>query len=256
MIQPTGLEINATRKSPSIALGDLLPTFPQGEVRPGSTWETTMTFVADLSTRGPLTVRNAPMTFTSFEDVPTPGGRTVACAKLETRFRLPDEQAMELAKKLAAKTGGAGGAPGGSSGPGGGMMAGPGGGETEEAEIEISLARTSVSRVLWFDINKRQVLRSEDIVDTYFEQEAAAAGEMGGMGGPPPGMGGPPGASGAPAAPAEPTKVSYNLRVTTWLDDTIPPPTDKFNGGLGTAHSRDSVQDATIDRVRRPDTRP
>jgi hypothetical protein len=247
MIQPTGEEINATRKAPTIALGDLLPTFPQGDVRPGSTWDTTMTFVADLSTRGPLTVRNAPMTFTAFETIPTPTGRQIRCAKLETRFRLPEAQAIEVAKKLAAKAGtGAGGAAGGAGEAGAAGPMAAGGTQSEAAEIEIAVARTSVARVLWFDIENRQVLRSEDIVDTYFEQEQGAAEGGAAPAAPPPGVGG------EAAAPAEPTKVSYNLRVTTWLDDTIPPPTDRFNTGSGTAHSRDSVQDPPVSRVTRP----
>lgn len=55
-IEPTGKEINATRKAPTIALANLLPTFPDTEVRPGSTWETRMTFLGDLSSREPVNV--------------------------------------------------------------------------------------------------------------------------------------------------------------------------------------------------------
>lgn len=253
MIMPTGEEINATRKAPTIALGDLLPTFPQGEVRPGSTWDTRMTFVAELSERSPLNVASQ-ITFTAFETLATPAGKQIRCAKLESRFRLPEQQAIEVAKKLAAKSGGAGGA--GSGGEGGSGAPGLAGGDggAAAAEVEVKAARTNMNRVLWFDIANRQVIRSEDIIDTYFEQEGGAAGGAEGGPGAPPSFGGSGGfgGEGAGAAPAEPTKVSYNLRVTTWLDDTIPPPTDKHNGGIGTAHSRDSVQDPPVSRVLRP----
>jgi hypothetical protein len=264
MIKPTGEEINATRKAPSIALGDLLPSFPQGEVRPGSTWETQMTMIAELAERSPLNVRNAPMTFTAIETLTTPANFTRACAKLESRFQLPPEQAKEQALKLAVKlsASGAGGAEGAASGgssssgpPGAGAMAGAMGG-TAALPPEVKNARVRVSRVLWFDTVGRQVLRSEDVVDTFFEMEQAAA--MGGMGGSMMGgmgsMGGSGGMmGGAAAAPAEPTKVTYNQRITTWLDDTVPPPSDQFTGGAGTAHSRDSVPDVTIDRINTPD---
>lgn len=298
MIKPTGEEINATRKAPSIALGDLLPSFPQGDVRPGSTWETQMTMISELAERSPLNIRNAPMTFTAFENVVTPGGFTRQCAKLESRFQLPAEQAKGEATKLAAKlgSGGAGGSEGGSSSPGsssgygggrGSSSSGSGAGGGAEPP-EVKNARVRVSRVLWFDIQGRQVLRSEDVVDTTFEMEGTAGGAAGsgsgsspggypggrggypgaggrggypgagggypGAGGGYPGAGGGyPGAGGAAAAPAEPTKVAYNQRITTWLDDSVPPPTEQFNGGAGTAHSRDSVPDLTIDRVNTPD---
>ena len=113
MIQPSGVEINATRKQPTIALGDLLPTFPLGEVRPGSTWETSMTMIGELAERTPINIRNAPITFTSREDLVTPGGVTINCAKLESRFSLPTDQATTTAKTLAARVGTSGG---GSSG--------------------------------------------------------------------------------------------------------------------------------------------
>jgi hypothetical protein len=260
MIQPTGSEINATRKAPTIALGDLLPTFPQGEVRPGSTWETTMTMIGELAERSPINIRNAPMTFTAFEVMATPAGMQRRAAKLETRFQLPQPQALELAKKLESKRGssqGGGGGEGSSEGGSlggssrGGYPSGLGGAGGGMAEPEIKNARSRVSRVLWFDIAKRQVLRSEDVVDTYYEVENAQAG-VGGAGGS--GSGYPGGAGGQSQAPAEPTKVSYNQRITTWLDDTVPPPTDQFTAGAGTAHSRDRVQDPDIARVTR--TRP
>jgi hypothetical protein len=279
MIKPTGEEINATRKAPSIALGDLLPSFPQGDVRPGSTWETQMTMISELAERTPLNIRNAPMTFTSLETVTTPGGFPRECAKLESRFQLPASQAKEEAEKLAAKIGSnGGGASGGEGGSSGASSAGSGSSGAAGgagAAPEVKNARVRVSRVLWFDIKGHQVLRSEDVVDTNFEMESATAGAGatgGSAGGGYPGgavgrpsMGGYPGSGGSSAmgglagamggatAPAEPTKVAYNQKITTWLDDTVPPPTDQFNGGAGTAHSRDSVPDLSIDRINKPE---
>ncbi len=275
MIKPTGEEINATRKAPSIALGDLLPSFPATDVRPGSTWETQMTMISELAERSPLNIRNAPMTFTAFETVTTPAGFPRQCAKLESRFQLPSAQAKEEATKLATKLGtsGGGGGEGSGGGAGGPSLKSPGsagsaGGAAGAAAEppEVKNARVRVSRVLWFDIKGHQVLRSEDVVDTNFETETLGGGVAGGAGGSPgsgsggaggprgyPGGGGYGGAAGAAAAPAEPTKVAYNQRITTWLDDTVPPPTDQFNGGAGTAHSRDSIPDISIDRVNTPD---
>ena len=158
---------------------------------------------------------------------------------------------------------GEGGSSGGSGSSGSGVRGGSGGGEGGEAEVEVKNARARVSRVLWFDVENNQVLRSEDIVDVYFEQEGTGGGgESGGSsggarggssgggspyGGGRGGSGG--GEAGGAAAPAEPTKVNYNQRITTWLDDRVPPPTDQFNGGIGTAHSKDSVNDPTLARV-------
>lgn len=289
MVLPTGQEINATRKPLTLALGDLQPRFPDEPVQPGATWETEMTIVAELSKREPITVR-VPMGFTSFESYQTPAGVERRCARLETgRFQLPENIAMKIAKILQESQGGGGaGGAGGGEGPamggggrggmmGGGGMGGPGGAGGGTAEIAV--ARTTVSRVVWFDIAGRQVLRSEDVIDTYYEEEAAAAtggpgeegggammggrgammggrgammGGMGGSSGRPGGMAGMMGGGGmggAGGAPAQPTKVTYNLRVTKYLDDTTPPPTDQFNAGVGTAHARDSVQDPPLSRV-------
>ncbi len=269
MVLPTGQEINATRKPLTLALGDLQPRFPDEPVQPGATWETEMTIVAELSKREPITVR-VPMGFTSFENYQTPSGIARRCARLETgRFQLPENIAMKIAKTLQESQGGSGGGEGGEGGAGpamggrGGMMGGAGGAGGGAAEIAV--ARTTVSRVVWFDIAGRQVLRSEDVIDTYYEEEAppADAGGAGGsmmggsMMGAPPGMGGM-GAMGGMGgamggmgggAPAQPTKVTYNMRVTKYLDDTTPPPTDQFNAGVGTAHARDSVQDPPLSRV-------
>jgi hypothetical protein len=208
------------------------------------------------------------MLFTNFENLQTQAGVERRTARLESEFDLPENVSMRIAKSLQA-AGGSGGACSRwngratirrASGMGAGGEAG-----AAAATAEISVARTHVRRIVWFDIAGRRVLRSEDYVDTYYEEEqpAQAMGGMGGppagFGGPPPGFGGPPpGFGGAPfgggpgaaaMAPAEPTKVNYNLRVVKYLDDTIPPPTDQFTAGAGTAHARDSVQDPSISRV-------
>jgi hypothetical protein len=272
MIMPTGQEINVARKSPTIPLGDLSPLFPEPAVQPGSRWETEMTLVAELSKREAINVRG-PMLFTNFENLQTQAGIERRCARLESEFDLPENVAMRIAKSLQAAGGsggmggmggmGAGAPTGAPMGMGAGAQAGAGVGAA--ASAEISVARTHVRRIVWFDIAGRRVLRSEDYVDTYYEEEQAAQA-MGGMGGapsmgPPPGFGpsggfggpfgagGPGGPGGMAMAPAEPTKVNYNLRVVKYLDDTVPPPTDQFTAGAGTAHARDSVQDPSISRV-------
>ena len=242
MIEPNGTEINATRKATTIAIADLLPTFPDSEVRPGSTWETNMTILGDLSSRKGVNV-TAPITFTAYDTILTPGGESRRCAKLESRFRLPENLAKKIAANLGNKVGttGAGGGEGAALGGGGGAIGGAEGGAAEAALLpeDIEVARTDIARVLWFDMDRRQVLRSEDIIKSYFEiPPAEAAG--GAMGGAPGGamMGGDAGAG----APAEPQKINYNLNVTTWFDDRTPSPNLFYTGGLGTAHSRDSVR--------------
>jgi hypothetical protein len=270
MIQQNGTEINATRKAPSIAIADLLPTFPDVAVRPGSTWETTMSFVGDLSSRLPINVR-APITFTAYEDLQTPAGETRRCAKLESRFPLPDNLAKRIAANLANKSGASGGgAGGGGAAPtgGGGVSAAGAGGEAGGAsggltEDDIEVARTVVARVLWFDVQRRRILRAEDTIRSNFEipLAAGATGEAGGAvsapsrpngmmaGGMMAGgmMGGADGA--AAAAPAEPQKVAYDLKVTTWLDDRIPNPTGQYLAGGAGAHSRDSVNEPGLSRI-------
>lgn len=269
MIKANGEEINATRKKPSIALGDLLPRFPTTAVRPGSSWESEITLVAELVERKPVTVR-APMYFTSFEMLKTPAGVPRRCAKLESRFPLSKETAEKIAKRIASASGSAGGMGamgGGMMGAGGampgmgmpGMLGGSAGGAMGGgAEASVKNARTNVTRTMWFDIKARRLLRSEDVVETYYEGEAQAAmggGAMSGMmgGGMPgmmpgmPGMGMPGGAmGGAKAEPAEPTKTTYTLRVARYLDDTVPAPTENYNAGAGTAHARDNVQDPSL----------
>jgi hypothetical protein len=59
----------------------------------------------------------------------------------------------------------------------------------------------------------------------------------------------PGGEVGAAAAPAEPTKVNYTLNVVTWYDDKVPPPTDQYNAGKGTPHSKDNVQEPSLSKV-------
>ena len=269
MIKANGEEINATRKRPTIALGDLLPRFPNTAVRPGSSWESEITLVAELVERKPVTVR-APMYFTSFETLKTPAGVPRRCAKLESSFPLSKETSEKIAKSIAS----AGGSAGGMGAMGGGMMGAGGampgmgmpGAMGGGAEATVKNARTSVVRTMWFDVNARRLLRSEDTVETYYEGEAQAAmgGAMGGgampgmmpgmMGGGMmpgmPGMGMPGGAmGGAKAEPAEPTKTTYTLRVARYLDDTVPAPTENYNAGAGTAHARDSVQDPSLAKV-------
>ncbi len=259
MIEPNGTEINATRKAPTIAIADLLPTFPDSEVRPGSTWETNMTILGDLSTRKGVNV-TAPITFTAYDTILTPGGESRRCAKLESRFRLPENLSKRIAANLGSKVGSAGGASGGAAG-GAPMGGGAPGGDTGASEPtllpeDIEVARTDVARVMWFDMARRQVLRSEDTIKSYFEIPPATTDATGGapggapMGGAPAGPGGfPVGDGGAGAAPAEPIKVNYNLNVTTWFDDRIPSPNFTYTGGLGTAHSRDSVTEPGISRI-------
>ena len=218
MVQQTGEEINATRKPTTIALADLLPTFPKGPVKPGITWTTTMTFLSDLSERVPINVEWR-MLFTTFENIKTPAQREVRTAKLESRFQMPAKQAMDIALSLAAKAG-AGGAGGGaaagseggssgassggssrgssgsgrsSSGSGGSAGRGGSGGAsggaagaaagTEVDPESVKNARTNVARVLWFDIAKRRVVRCEDRLNTYFEMEGGGGGEGGSGGG-------------------------------------------------------------------------
>ena len=248
MIEPNGTEINATRKAPTIAIADLLPTFPDSEVRPGSTWETNMTILGDLSSRKGVNV-TAPITFTAYDTILTPGGESRRCAKLESRFRLPENLAKKIAANLGNKVGTAGAAGGAGAAPapiGGGTE---GGAEsTELLPEDIEVARTDIARVLWFDMDRRQVLRSEDKINSYFEipPAADAAGATGGAMGSAPVAGG---AGGAEAAPAEPQKITYNMSVTTWFDDRVPSPNFTYTGGLGTAHSRDSVNEVGIARV-------
>ncbi|PQV64745.1 hypothetical protein B1R32_10312 [Abditibacterium utsteinense] len=271
MIQQNGTEINATRKAPSLAIADLLPTFPDVAVRPGSTWGTTMSFVGDLSSRTPINVKDAPMTFTAYEDLQTPGGENRRCAKLESRFRLPDNLAKRIAANLANKVGTSGGAAGGGEGgsSGGPSMGGSplgssqGGGAEASAltEDDITVARTDVARVIWFDVQRRRILRAEDVIRSNFEIPVAetAAGGISSQGmsrsaGSGSGMLGMSGEAGAEAAPAEPQKVDYSLNVTTWIDDRVPNPTGQYVPGGAGAHTRDSVAEPGLSRILRANT--
>ncbi len=271
-IKPDGEEINATRKKRSIAITDLLPLFPQEKVQPGSRWETLMTFLSDLSTRNPFNVK-APITFTGYEDIKLPSGEVRHAAKLESRFTLNQDQNGSVVTKMAAGLAVHGGIAGGGSGASAGSGAGAGdmgmGGAmgstgasnagNDDAQIEamqdnIASATIRASRVIWFDVDQHRVLRSQDQINTYFQMKQTAQSQGatgGGAVGAPPGMGGMPGAEGGAtsAAPAEPTKVNYTMNVVTWYDDTVPPPTDQYNGGKGTPHSRDNVQEPSLSKV-------
>lgn len=237
MIAQNGAETNATRKAATIALADLLPTFPDVAVRPGSTWETTMSILGELSSRTPINVR-APITFTAFEVLQTPAGESRRCAKLESRFRLPENLAKKIAIGLENQAGRTAGGGTGAGGAANVPVSAGGGGAAQGALIEedIDVARSDVARVLWFDIERSRVLRSEDAIRTYYETMVEAEG-------------GAAPAPGAGAAEGEPKKVNYSLNVTTWLDDRIPAPTERFNAGANTAHSRDNVTEHSLTRA-------
>jgi len=258
-IKQSGDEINATRKVTQIAIADLLPTFPNVPVRPGSTWQSRQTFLSDLSTREPIQTQGA-ITFTSYENIQTPDGVSRRCAKLESRFPLPDNVAKQIAAKLGSKAGtaGGGGAGGSAAAPAGGAADATGAGASADSLLpeDIEVANFNIARVIWFDMDKNQVVRSEDTLTAYFEipSDSGGADAGGGASGGAMSAGG--GAGGEAAAPAEPTSVNYRMNVTTWLDDRLPPPSIPFNGGAGTAHSRDNVRDVTLDRVtNRPPAR-
>lgn len=259
MIRANGEEINATRKQPTIAVTDLLPVFPEEAIRPGASVQTTMTMIGELSKREPINVRDAPLSLTSFENIATPAGERRRVAKLESYFNLPMAQAMQIAAKLATMSGGAGAAGGAATGAEGGAAPAPAADAAVDPASIIATARTRVSRVIYFDVASRRVIRSEDTVNTYYESLAPATGGAAEGGAPaaaPTGEGG--ADAGAAAAPAEPTKVNYNLRIVTYLDDRVPPPTEKYNSGAGTAHGiapgkRDQslVREPSIERAVR-----
>ena len=265
-IQQTGNEINATRKGTTIAIADLLPTFLPVAVRPGSTWQSNQTILSDLSTRGAINIQGN-ITFTAYESIQTPAGVSRRCAKIESRFPLPDFVAKRIAADLGSKvgtaTGGAsgGGGEGGSGGRGGsgssggrGSSGSSGGGDAAPTltAADIQVAQFNMARVIWFDMDKHQVVRSEDNLHAYFEippTDNGSGGEGGSSssGGRSSSSSG--GEGGAAAAPTEPTKVNYSMNVTTWLDDRIPPPSLRHNGGAGTAHGRDNVTEPGLTRV-------
>lgn len=261
-ITPTGEEVNATRKKRSIAITDLLPLFPEEKVQPGSRWETLMTFLSDLSGRQPFNVK-APITFTGFEEITLPSGDVRRAAKLECRFKIDEEHNGEVATKMAAGLAVSGGiASGGQGASGGGMeMVGMGtakasGGDDaaiKAAEASIASATIRVSRVIWFDVDRHRVLRSQDHLNTFFVmKQAKSTGGTDGMTAPAmlPGMEMPgQAANAAPSAPAEPTTVNYVMNVVTWYDDTVPAPTETYNAGAGTPHSQDNVQEPSISKI-------
>lgn len=229
-----------------------------------------MTFLSDLSNRKPINVEWR-MLFTTFETIKTPAQREVRAAKLESRFQMPAKQAMDIALSLAAMAGtgaagGGGGGEGGSAAGGSGAKEGAGAGNgrataggtggaaaatTEVDPDTIKNARTNVARVLWFDIEKRRVMRCEDRLNTYFEMEGqgGAGGETGGASSGSSGArGASPGAGseGGDAQAAEPTRVSYSLFVSTQYDDTIPEPS--------TLHDRRRIIPTPhVDPSRNPD---
>ena len=236
-IKQNGEEINATRKPATLGIADLLPRFPAGAVQPGSTWQSDMTIVGDIPLSTSINIQ-APMTFVSFENIQTPNGVEKRTAKLEARFNLPLEAATRIARSIQKQIGtGATGGGGNAAAPG----VGGAGGAAEEDPIPFKTVTVSVSREIWFDIAGNQVLRATDEVNTFYEEEPEEAEGTGGLGG----------AEGGDEleTDAEGTKVSYNLNISKYLDDTVPPPTDTFNAGAGTAHSRDRVTDAPISRV-------
>lgn len=243
-IKPNGDEINATRKGATLALADLLPVFPLGEVQPGSTWQTNMTFLTELSERKPINVQTL-ITFTSVEKLTTPNGEILDAAKLESRFQMPTDVAKKIAVSIQSKSGsstgggaftpgaGASTSPAPSPGPGGAAGAGASGQELSVDDIDE--ARCRVARVLWFDIANHRVLRSEDFIDTVYKMAQQTSGDSTG--------------AAAGGAAGEGQEVSYNLRVTTWLDDRIPAPSDTYTAGLGTAQAHDSVDNPSLDRI-------
>lgn len=269
-VQKTGDEINATRKANNVAIADLLPTFPTVPVRPGSTWNSRQSILSDLSTRKPINIEGA-ITFTAYENIQTPAGENRRCAKIESRFPLPENVAKRIAADLGSKVGSAGGASGGGEGGSRGASSGGsrGGGDSSGATEptltpdDIKVASFNMARVIWFDMDKHQVVRAEDNLKAYFEIPPAdngAGGEGGGRGLSASSGGGRgrigsssdgTGEGGADQAPAEPTKVNYTMNITTVLDDRIPSPTVKFTGGAGTAHSRDNVNEPGIARATR-----
>lgn len=239
-VQQTGDEINATRKSITISLADLLPTFPTVAVVPGSTWSSKMSILGDLSSRQAVNIEG-PITFTNYENILTSGGQNRRCAKLESRFRLPDSVAKRIAANLANQSGAAAGGAGGGEGAAPVTAGAQAGAEAGILPEDIEVAQVNVARVIWFDMDKRQIVRAEDNMNSYFEMplleaEGAAPG----------------GEAGAEAVPSEPTKISYNLKVTTWLDDKIPPVNYQYTGGAGTAHGRDSVTERGLSRATQP----
>jgi hypothetical protein len=154
--------------------------------------------------------------------------------------------------------GGTGAAAGGTADAGIGGAMGTMGASTdanEDAQIEamednIASATIRASRVIWFDVDLHRVLRSQDQINTFFEMKQPAQSQGATGAGAPAGLGGMPGEAGAAAAaPAEPTKVNYTMNVVTWYDDTVPAPTDSYNGGKGTPHSKDNVQEPSLSKV-------
>jgi len=227
-VTASGVEKNATNKVTTLPIADLLPRFPQGTVRPGSTWESEMSFLGTIPSGSAINVR-APMTFVSFENIQTPTGVEKRCAKLEARFALPLEVATRIGKEIqqavaaapAAKAGDAAAAPAAGAAPAG----------AAGAAAEFATVTATVTREIWFDITGSQLLRATDTISAYYEEAAVLL------------------AANA-TEEVEPYKVTYDVRITKYLDDRIPEPTPSYKAGAGTAHGRDNVRDPSLDKMK------
>lgn len=277
MIKADGEEINATRKPATLPLGDILPTFPTYSVQKGATWNSNILLVGELTKRDPISLVGVPVSLTGFENISTPIGIERRCARIEVaQFSLPDDIAKKIAQALQTEAG-SNGAGGGAGALGGSMMGAPMGagamgaasGTDAATAPEVKNYRSSFARVLWFDVAAHQMIRSEDTVNSYYEEEPSAQaaggvgggspggfpGAMGGVGGFQNGFnpGGSPGASGPnfgqPVAPPQPKTVTYNMKIIKFLDDRLPNPTGRWTGGQGTAHSRDSTIKPSLQRA-------
>lgn len=251
MILQNGREINATRKPATLPLGDILPEFPSYRVQPGATWDGDLTIVGELTQRVPIRLKGVPLAFSGFDNIQTPAGIERRAAKIEiASFSLPDDVAMKIARALQTEAGGSSSSSGSSSGSSSSGSSGSGG-ESEPAEITV--ARSDMTRTLWFDIASNQLLRSEDVVNTYYEEEeeseSSSSSSNSTSSSDSSSSSSSSGSGSEAATPAVPKSVTYNLRVVKFLDDRLPNPTNTYNGGLGTAHSRDSVRDPSLSKA-------
>ena len=235
MITQDGREINATRKLASLPLGDLLPSFPNYRIQPGATWNSDILIVGELTKREPIRLREVPMSFSGLDNIQTPAGVERRSAKIEVAtYNLPDHIALKIARALQTEAGG-----GGAGGTGVGASSNSGESEAELPEITIS--RADITRTIWFDIAANQLLRSEDTINAYYEEVATQGKDSANVSSSVLGS-----SEKSASVSAIPKSVTYNLRVVKFLDDRLPNPTNTWNGGAGTAHSRDSVRDPSI----------
>jgi len=228
--------LNATRHADTLPIADLLPRFPEGTVRPGSTWESKMTLLGALPVGEQIKV-GAPMTFVAFEKIQTPTGVEKRCAKLEARFNLPQKTATLIALVLQKGAGGVEhpGVPGtvpdtGDAAPPADDAA-PAAGAAAAPLEKFATVSSIVTREIWFDIAGSQILRSTDAVSTYFEEFPPLVDPE------------------AEDPPPLPLKVAYDLRITRYLDDRVPPPTHGYQSGGGPAHSKDNVRDPSHAKI-------